>query len=278
MVIENGNLAAYAHSLLLLVSRYSYALRVPAAESAEPQHHHSAYELEWDGGASLAFVESAEGLIIPASAPADAHAQPPSVTPEHGWARRAGQDVHAFTARWQGNAAFTPADSRATTIVPLLQMAKLRVTHETCAAPLLRPCVPAGAQLSLTSGYFGLSAAWADLVLASRARTLILAAAPEANGFFGSKGPSRHLPPAYTWLEQRFWKRLKAQARLDSAQMREWKRQGWTYHAKGERMCVFDCASHADQLLHHRNLDRARRGGAAYDDADRKLQLWPTKR
>lgn len=66
----------------------------------------------------------------------------------------------------------------------------------------------------------------------------------QANGFFGSRGVSRFIPPAYTYFAQRFHDEvLKQQARKQKrgrgddgslVEMREWRREGWTYHAKGE--------------------------------------------
>ncbi|ORY40431.1 hypothetical protein BCR33DRAFT_852757 [Rhizoclosmatium globosum] len=51
-----------------------------------------------------------------------------------------------------------------------------------------------------SSAYFNLPKHFHNLVLQSKARFQFLLAAPEANGFFGSKGVSRHIPFAYTFL------------------------------------------------------------------------------
>ena len=61
----------------------------------------------------------------------------------------------------------------------------------------------------------------------------------QANGFYGSKGISGRLPEGYTWLEQRFMAAVRASQPQDSGsvprsvELKEWNRQGWTYHAKG---------------------------------------------
>lgn len=57
----------------------------------------------------------------------------------------------------------------------------------------------------------------------------------QANGFLGSRGISGRIPEGYTLLEQRFMAAAKSAHRLDSSgvELREWARQGWTYHAKG---------------------------------------------
>ncbi|THV01000.1 hypothetical protein K435DRAFT_776198 [Dendrothele bispora CBS 962.96] len=95
--------------------------------------------------------------------------------------------------------------------------------------------------LDLTSGYFGLSEKYQDLVLGCpEVDVRIVAASPKANGFFGSKGISGRIPEGYTYLEQRFMKAVRAAGREWSAsgseggiQLSEWEKQGWTYHAKG---------------------------------------------
>jgi CDP-diacylglycerol--glycerol-3-phosphate 3-phosphatidyltransferase len=112
--------------------------------------------------------------------------------------------------------------------------------------------------LSLTSGYFGLSDLYKNLILRSHVPTRIICASPEvplalrflnerwltfvnlqANGFYGSRGISGRLPEGYTWLEQRFMEAVRASHSQDPrhisglVDLKEWNRPGWTYHAKG---------------------------------------------
>ncbi|KAI0256582.1 hypothetical protein BJV78DRAFT_1117023 [Lactifluus subvellereus] len=93
--------------------------------------------------------------------------------------------------------------------------------------------------LSLTTGYFGLFKSYKDLILRSHVPTRIICASPKANGFYGSKGISGRLPGGYTWLEQQFMAAVHASRSRDtgsvsgSVELKEWNRQGWTYHAKG---------------------------------------------
>jgi CDP-diacylglycerol--glycerol-3-phosphate 3-phosphatidyltransferase len=67
----------------------------------------------------------------------------------------------------------------------------------------------------------------------------VLTAHPEANGFYGSKGVSGMLPPAYTLLAKRFLRAVQSRHLSQEVQLMEWKRgtcgqpNGWTYHAKG---------------------------------------------
>ena len=111
--------------------------------------------------------------------------------------------------------------------------------------------------LNLTSGYFGLSELHKNLILRAHVPTSIICASPEvrilshpirllahcrhlqANGFYASKGISSRIPEGYTWLEQRFMAAVRASQPQDSGsvpgsvELKEWNRQGWTYHAKG---------------------------------------------
>lgn len=80
----------------------------------------------------------------------------------------------------------------------------------------------------------------------------------QANGFLNSKGPSKYIPPAYTYLTKRFYE--QAQARLRPGQeshleLREWARPGWTYHAKGIWLSPsFPTPSHLRQPFAHRPM------------------------
>ena len=56
---------------------------------------------------------------------------------------------------------------------------------------------------------------------------------------------SGRIPEGYTLLEQRFWRRVVDAQRVwqpessTGVELREWEREGWTYHAKGQsdRLC-----------------------------------------
>lgn len=89
------------------------------------------------------------------------------------------------------------------------------------------------ALVDLTSGYFGLYTPYQQQVFNSHCRWRILAASPLANGFYGSSGISGRIPDGYTILEKRFWKGVKQVGKEGLVDLREWERQGWTYHAKG---------------------------------------------
>jgi len=96
-----------------------------------------------------------------------------------------------------------------------------------------------GVQVDLTSGYFGLYDAYKQMVIDSPAPVKVIAASPKSNGFYGSQGLSRLIPEGYTYLESQFHRDAARQNRLwneatsSGVRLREWERDGWTYHAKG---------------------------------------------
>ncbi|KAF4975382.1 hypothetical protein FZEAL_7833 [Fusarium zealandicum] len=111
------------------------------------------------------------------------------------------------------------------------------ITHilKTLASPAYRE-----SSWTFTAGYFNPAPSLTKLLLgtASSSNTVITAA-PEANGFYKSKGVSGLLPDAYTLLARRFVHRVHHEGRDDDITLKEWRHGavgqpgGWTYHAKG---------------------------------------------
>lgn len=258
-------------------------------ELDDSSHEHRAltlqpFSMEWDGGNGLLLSEDADGTIVPSGL-----SPPFSTFPERHWAGIATRSLQKFTRRWvertkdlQGSSErrWPPAhiDTR---IVPLLQMGQLKITQETDMIPHLSAFLDAQrvrgdnaarpyTTVDMTSGYFSLSGLYRSLVLSEAlhglgARTRapdavpvafrLIAAAPEANGFFGSRGVSRRIPAAYTFLERLFWDQVEARnldrpltdrepplvdesdstfkTPLSAVELREWRKYGWTYHQKG---------------------------------------------
>lgn len=112
------------------------------------------------------------------------------------------------------------------------------ITHilKTLAAPQYK-----NASWTFTAGYFNPEPSLTKLLLntACQNNNTVITAAPEANGFFGSKGVSGMLPPAYTLLARQFLKTVHRQGRSEGITLKEWRKgtvgqpEGWTYHAKG---------------------------------------------
>ncbi len=96
-----------------------------------------------------------------------------------------------------------------------------------------------GVRVDLTSGYFGLYKKYKRALLESSAPYHVVAASPQANGFYKSPGISKLIPDAYTLLETRFHRDLVRSGRewdegkAGGVELAEWMKEGWTYHAKG---------------------------------------------
>ncbi|SCV04930.1 LANO_0G14554g1_1 [Lachancea nothofagi CBS 11611] len=93
---------------------------------------------------------------------------------------------------------------------------------------------------TFTAGYFNMLPEIKNLLLLSPSKEgRVITASPYANGFFQSKGLSRHLPDAYLHLSQKFLQDVKNSGRESQISLNEWKKgivntpEGWSYHAKG---------------------------------------------
>lgn len=133
------------------------------------------------------------------------------------------------------------------TIFPILQMNPFKINHETClmiprlvqlahemsSTTRLSAEARTRVVLNWTSGYFSLLREYKRQMLLSDTRIEIITASPEANGFFQSKGVSQHIPSAYSYLENMFMKDVRKSNKRDQITIGQWRRAGWTYHAKG---------------------------------------------
>ena len=130
-----------------------------------------------------------------------------------------------------------------TTLYPLLVLPRAANSELPVLRQLLAQAYPPGSRYLFTAGYFNPHPAVTQGLLALASGTAavqgtVLTASPWANGFFGSRGVSGLLPPAYTLLARRFLQAADAQT-AGAVRLREWRcgtvgrPHGWTYHAKG---------------------------------------------
>jgi CDP-diacylglycerol--glycerol-3-phosphate 3-phosphatidyltransferase len=126
---------------------------------------------------------------------------------------------------------------------PLLEPVDTSTEHPSLSAVLqmLSKEGAEGSKWIFTAGYFNIHPQLKALLMASKSSSgTVVTAAPEANGFYGSKGISSLLPPAYTLLSRRFLDDVVKSGKKDVIELREWKKgvhgqdhDAWTYHAKG---------------------------------------------
>lgn len=121
-----------------------------------------------------------------------------------------------------------------TWIFPLIQMSQLDIWHDSEVTLRLLQTAPSGATLRLATGYFNLTTEYRNALLADcRAVCHLLTAHPTANGFFGAKGITGGIPAAYTEIEEKFCKLSEKLQQAERITLWEFRRPGWTYHAKG---------------------------------------------
>lgn len=153
-----------------------------------------------------------------------------------------------------------------TTVYPIFQLTPFfkEITDASTELPaltlLLNSLRNHATRTTFTAGYFNPSRSLVSLLLSaydspttptskstnSKSSTTVIAASPWANGFYGSKGISGLLPPAYTLLCRRFLEEVLRRGLSDKVKLLEWRKGtvgeagGWTYHAKGVWVTLLD--------------------------------------
>ncbi|KAI9209781.1 uncharacterized protein BJ171DRAFT_7409 [Polychytrium aggregatum] len=159
-----------------------------------------------------------------------------------------GKLLDEFRARWIERTKETRAlvmnssdvdNQHDTVLAPVIQMGLFGVRQDQQAITTILKLASQSCSrdakwaVHLSSAYLNFPKVYAQLITKSTALFKIITSAPEANGFYGSKGVSRHLPAAYTYMEKLFLRQLKGAGRSESVELYEYKKDRWTFHAKG---------------------------------------------
>ncbi|KAG0316749.1 CDP-diacylglycerol--glycerol-3-phosphate 3-phosphatidyltransferase [Dissophora globulifera] len=154
--------------------------------------------------------------------------------------QHATRTVRAFLTKWSNFQQSPKDDTYDTTLYPLVQMGPFNLRQDervtlSMLEHILHPDEKQDpAKLFITSGYFNFEKRYSQTIIHSKvADVCLIAASPEANGFFNSAGISKYVPPAYTLIERRFFNDAKAAGNGERIKIEEYVRKGWTYHAKG---------------------------------------------
>lgn len=163
--------------------------------------------------------------------------------------------LRPFTIPYQGNinasntattSASSTGSTTSTSLYPLIVHPPTLNTELPVFSTLFSPShTPKLTRYTFAAGYFNPHPSVTSALLSassppSNVNGTILTASPYANGFYGSKGISGMLPPAYTHLFSQFLKKAKGTQTTG----REWTRGvvgqegGWTFHAKGVWICM----------------------------------------
>ncbi|KAI0822780.1 hypothetical protein BC628DRAFT_1456632 [Trametes gibbosa] len=229
---DQPRLADYCFGFLQAASTFSYSL-LPSQDSADgyvlhwPDALTHPHRIEAKAQQTLANFQTTQRLSSPALPASLTEQKPPGIAEDD-------YDVLVY---------------------PVIQAGQFNIREEErCLGLLFRelssqrpPQFPSpveydGPVVDLTSGYFALYRPYQQAIINSRLACRILAASPKANGFYASKGVSGRIPEAYTLFERRFMSAVRTAGKewpqgssevFPWVQLKEWERQGWTYHAKG---------------------------------------------
>ncbi|KAF9427055.1 CDP-diacylglycerol--glycerol-3-phosphate 3-phosphatidyltransferase [Podila epigama] len=206
VTFRNKDITEYYMDLVSVISSLSYSL----------QQGDATYKLSMDSGVPDPVNESKEFKV---------HAK---------------KTVKAFLSKWSKVQQTPVSKTFDTTLYPLVQMGPFdvrqdeRVTLSVLDHVLHDNDQKENAKMFITSGYFNFEKRYTETIVNSRsANVCLIAASPEANGFFNSAGISKYIPPAYTLIEKKFFAKAKSYNNKDAITIEEYNRKGWTYHAKG---------------------------------------------
>ncbi|KAJ1678766.1 CDP-diacylglycerol--glycerol-3-phosphate 3-phosphatidyltransferase, partial [Spiromyces aspiralis] len=238
--LGHTELSEYFKDLVSSVSRFSYQLNVDSnggdsSSAGEGKDVGTAVSNGLDSSHSFAFRLPAE--------------IPPPYTEPRKFRAKAHLIITEFLDRWARRGVSNVIQARHPTedtlVMPTVQMAPIGIRQDQAHTTLLFNVVnhhfPTRSKTIITSAYFNFASLYKHAILsaplaadaADSNRFEILIAAPEANGFYKSKGMSRHIPDAYTLFELEFLNAVAERGREGVVQLREWRRSGWTYHGKG---------------------------------------------
>merc|ERR1712093_807977 len=219
-ILNHPPLADYFHLLLDRISRLTYQLRgwsYAASSAANP------FDIRW--------IDPAGTAAEPTVHPGEFTVLVKEMLLDH---------IDGYLAKPSAELASpigtSSDDAHDTILQPFLQMGPFDIRQETdYVVPTLLEQAGQSPSTAVdwTSGYFSLRTPYREALLKCQGPVSITCAAPEANGFYQSAGFSRYLPPAYTYLERQFYEDVKRRSKESDVAVHEWKKQGWTYHAKG---------------------------------------------
>lgn len=121
-----------------------------------------------------------------------------------------------------------------TVVFPTVEMGQLGIKQDSeITSRILRSGGPGGI-FHFATGYFNLTEDYMrDMMDSQQSNYSILMAHPKANGFLGARGPAGGIPHAYTLIAQTFYNLLLSKNLQNRIKMFEYRREGWTFHAKG---------------------------------------------
>jgi len=237
IVIESAELASFYESLFQTIQQMPFCYRVGPDGTVPPlplSDRIAAQHSQRDG-----FAQRLLPLV-----------QPTSSTSSHS---------SSTSASFSSSLRSATDSNHDTWIFPTLQMGSLNVTHDemlTCS--LLQLCSAEGRNrsqpavasttssnpptaasqsppltLDIATGYMNLTDRYVRHLLRTMTPIRFIAAARDANGWWGATGGGRYVPEMYAAATLSFLRRVNRANKSHLLQLYEWSRGGWSYHAKG---------------------------------------------
>jgi len=144
--------------------------------------------------------------------------------------------IDKLTTEWkiQQKRKIVKAEQSDTIIYPLLQMGPIGVNDDDDVMRKIFCCDEPGMSYDIASGYFNLTDDYENLLVRQNAAQVnVLMASPQANGFFNGHGMSGYIPTFYVYVSKKFHELILSCRQSYRMKLKEYFRQGWTFHAKG---------------------------------------------
>ena len=113
-------------------------------------------------------------------------------------------------------------------ILPLVQSGDFGIRMDEVFTNSLIESAPPNSEIALAVGYFNLTQNYQRTMLKSKTDFKIMTASPLANGFYGSKGFSRHIPDIYRYLETSFLSLIQSKNHQERIRFYEYYKKDWS--------------------------------------------------
>ncbi|PRP84281.1 phosphatidylglycerophosphate synthase 1 [Planoprotostelium fungivorum] len=177
---------------------------------------------------SFSYRLGQEGSLVSSTLGVDA------VTDNSRYKETVNKTLTKFNEKWMKKTDGQNYQADSTYLFPTIQMGSVGyLQDERVVTHLLEKSTSEGHKCLGCSPYMNLTRKYSDILLGAKGEVELITASPEANAFFGEKDISGYIPAAYAEVERRFWDRIRSKNQSERVQLREYVKEGWTFHGKG---------------------------------------------
>ncbi|KRX56176.1 CDP-diacylglycerol--glycerol-3-phosphate 3-phosphatidyltransferase, mitochondrial, partial [Trichinella sp. T9] len=146
--------------------------------------------------------------------------------------------IKAVLSKWSQLHSLTADEDEDTIVMPVVQFGAIGLFADREIINLIINN-PSPSELFMATGYFNLAPCYVNALFESEKSCNLMIASPEANGFHGAEGLSGYVPDVYKNFSELFYRRMINKQVLNRLQLFEYKRDDWTFHAKGIWLKVY---------------------------------------